>query len=406
MKQKILLFTLVLMLAAFFSGCIGKTDEEIANQDEISAEASGLEFHKIGVATYNIKDAQIMMFKGYLDGYIKECFSDVTFLYSDSINSEEDMLQFLQSCADNGCEGIMLFYSGDLKKEMDFCAENHMYVIRASGNAADSEFEAVADNPYFLGEIGPGHEAEYQAAADMTASMYKEDGSYLILSGGTIMGNEMHRQRTIAMLDSLQQLSGITFEEGSEALAVTEKPLSMEKDGLKVMICPGYMELEQFAAPAAEAIESGEYTTLLSAIPVTSLMESLSASEILCGTIDCFSEDNYFGFKKGKIGYVAGKYESEIGPAFAALMNAVNGYADVYREDGKAFRLIQGFWTAADTDEYDRMYALAKGASINAYNYEDLYSVMLNINPDSTFADFKALVSAFSYEDCLARRAN
>lgn len=65
------------LLAALF-GCSAKTTEDIANQDQLAAEASGLTLHRIGVATYDIKDAQIRMFKNYLDNYIKECFSDVT----------------------------------------------------------------------------------------------------------------------------------------------------------------------------------------------------------------------------------------------------------------------------------------------------------------------------------------
>ncbi len=74
------------MLVSLLSGC-GAADGNIANRDQKAAEASGMEIHKIGVATYNVRDAQVMMFKDYLDHYIKECFTDVTFLYSDSISS-------------------------------------------------------------------------------------------------------------------------------------------------------------------------------------------------------------------------------------------------------------------------------------------------------------------------------
>lgn len=73
--------------------------------------------------------------------------------------------------------------------------------------------------------------------------------------------------------------------------------------------------------------------------------------------IDCFSEDNYYGFKNGTIAYVAGKYQSEIGPGFAALYNAITGYGEDYREDGRAFRLEQGFWTAKSSQEYESMYS-------------------------------------------------
>lgn len=347
-----------------------------------------------------------MMFKDYLDGYIKECFPNVTFLYSDSISSGNDMMNFLQICADNGVEGVMFFYTSDFQKEVEFCADHGMYVIRPSGNVSDAEFQTVASNPYFIGEIGPGAQAEYDAAAAMTRAMANEEGTYVILSGGAFMGNEMHRLRTVGMLDTLQEIAGSNFHLSSEILALVNEPTVAETDGLKVIICPGYMEMDAFVAPASEAIVSGEYKSVLSTIPVTPLMDALNASNVKCGTIDCFSEDNFFGFKKDKIGYVAGKYQSEIGPAFAALYNAITGNADIYRDNGKAFRLVQGYWTAADSGEYDSKYALACGTAINAYNFEDLYSVVKILNPDANFASFKALTEAYSYEDCLARRAN
>lgn len=404
MKKRIALLLIAVMLLSILPGC-SFTTEDVANRDQQEAEASGLTIHKIGVATYNIKDAQVMMFKDYLDNYIKECFVDVTFLYSDSISSGDDMMNFLQACADNGVEGVMLFYTSDLKKEVEFCASKGMYCIRASGNASDADFQAVADNPYFLGEIGPGSQTEYNEAVKMTEALAAEGNAYVILSGGAFMGNEMHRLRTVGMLDTLQKIAGANFKQSSETLAVVNQPTVAETDGLKVIICPGYVELEQFGAPVSEAIVSGEYNTVLSTIPVTPLMDALKASSVKCGVIDCFSEDNFFGFKKDKIGYVAGKYQSEIGPAFAALFNAITGNAEAYRDNGKAFRLHQGFWTAANSAEYDSMYALASGAAINAYNYNDLYSVIKSLTPEADFHTFKALTEAYSYEDCLARRA-
>lgn len=394
---------LLLILLLLLVGCTVGGQLQPGDQDQISAESSGLTLHRIGVATYNVHDAQVQMFKEYLDSYIRDCFPDVSFIYSDSIGSGDEMMTFLQDCADRGVEGVMFFYTSDFQKEVEFCAANGMYCIRPSGNVSDEEFQKVADNPWFLGEIGPGAQAEYDEAARMTQAMAAEGNTYVILSGGAFMGNEMHRLRTVAMLDTLQQIHGSNLRLSSEVLAMVSEPTVAEADGLKVLICPGYVELEVFGAPANEALLSGEYNTVLSAIPVTPLMDALNSATVKCGVIDCFSEDNYFGFLKEKVGYVAGKYESEIGPAFAALYNAITGGA--YRDNGRAFRLVQGYWTASTMADYDRMYALARGTAINAYNYEDLYSIVQTMNPDADFEAFKTLTEAYSYESCLARRA-
>lgn len=404
-KTFVFVLTIVLVLSILI-GCASTTAEDIVNQDQVQAEASGLTIHKIGVATYNVTDPQVRTFKSYLDDYIKECFSDVTFLYSESLTGSEDMMAFLETCAENGAEGIMLLTSYDLPKEVELCAEKGMYVIRPAATSSDADFEAVSSNPYFVGEIGPGADNEYNDAAAMTRDLAAEGKQYLILSGGASMGNEMHRLRTIAMLDVLQETYGVRFEKTSDKLALVEQPTAIQMGFLKLVLCPGYVSNEASRSAMEEAILSGAYTTVLSTIPVTEFMELLKSMKMEAGVMDFFSEENYFGFKDGTIAYVAGKYQSEIGPGFAALYNAILGDGDVYRVDGKALRLEQGFWSAADEAEYNSKYALACSTTINAYNYEDLYSIIKSMNPEANFEVLKELAESYSYEDCLARRSD
>ena len=404
MRKYILFFLTVILLGSLAFGCATTDSDDIATQNKREADASGLDSHTIGVATYNIRDAQVMMFKEYLDHYIGDCFPDVTFLYSESISGSEELMDFLELCAENGAEGVMVFGSYDLQKEVAFCAEHDMYMIRPSATSSDADFEAVASNPYYIGEIGPGSELEYEAGADMTRTMAEDGKTYLILSGGAAEDNEMHRLRTLGMLETLQEIYGTELEQTAEELAVTEETVTVEAGGLKVTVFPGYLEREENAAAAAKMIEDGDYTTVLSSVPVSPLMETLDTVKVECGTIDCFSEDNSYGFQDGTISYVAGKYQSEIGPGFAALYNAITGNADAFRENGRAFRLKQGFWTAKSSEEYEKMYSLARSISVNAYNYEDLYSVIKSMTPEADFDSLKTLAESFSYEACMERR--
>lgn len=404
MRKYILFFLTVILLGSLAFGCATTDSDDIATQNKREADASGLDSHTIGVATYNIRDAQVMMFKEYLDHYIGDCFPDVTFLYSESISGSEELMDFLELCAENGAEGVMVFGSYDLQKEVAFCAEHDMYMIRPSATSSDADFEAVASNPYYIGEIGPGSELEYEAGADMTRTMAEDRKTYLILSGGAAEDNEMHRLRTLGMLETLQEIYGTELEQTAEELAVTEETVTVEAGGLKVTVFPGYLEREENAAAAAKMIEDGDYTTVLSSVPVSPLMETLDTVKVECGTIDCFSEDNSYGFQDGTISYVAGKYQSEIGPGFAALYNAITGNADAFRENGRAFRLKQGFWTAKSSEEYEKMYSLARSISVNAYNYEDLYSVIKSMTPEADFDSLKTLAESFSYEACMERR--
>lgn len=403
--KKVITFLLMMILSlSLLTSCSGRSTEDRSTQEQQKTEDSGLENHKIGVATYNVKDAQIMMFKDYLDNYIKGCFPEVSFLYSDGLSGSEDLMDFLSLCAENGVEGVMVFGSYDLQKEVEFCAEHGMYMIRPSATSSDVDFEAVATNPYYVGEIGPGVELEYQTGVSMTQSMAKKGETYLIFSSGASEGNEMHRLRTLGILDALQEIYGVDFEKSPEQLAVVSEPTTVEDGDLKLTIFPGYLESDKNSAAAAELVASGQYTMILSTVPISPIKDTLDMLDIHCGTIDCFSEDNYYGFQDGTISYVAGKYQSEIGPAFAALYNAVTGNADAFRENGRAFRLKQGFWTAQSNEEYNEMYSLARSISVNAYNYEDLYSVIKSMTPEADFDDLKMLAENFSYEDCKERR--
>ena len=244
MRKYILFFLTVILLGSLAFGCATTDSDDIATQNKREADASGLDSHTIGVATYNIRDAQVMMFKEYLDHYIGDCFPDVTFLYSESISGSEELMDFLELCAENGAEGVMVFGSYDLQKEVAFCAEHDMYMIRPSATSSDADFEAVASNPYYIGEIGPGSELEYEAGADMTRTMAEDGKTYLILSGGAAEDNEMHRLRTLGMLETLQEIYGAELEQTAEELAVTEETATVEAGGRKATVFPVYLERE------------------------------------------------------------------------------------------------------------------------------------------------------------------
>ena len=107
---------------------------------------------------------------------------------------------------------------------------------------------------------------------------------------------------------------------------------------------------------------------------------------------------------KGKMDYIAGKYSSLVGPAFALMYNAITGYAEDFRDNGKALRVHQCLWIAENANDYNAKYALSQSESMNAFNYEDLAGVIREYNPNATMEDLLTLAHACSYEDVLARR--
>ena len=359
--------------------------------------------HKIGVLVYDLKDEQVQAFREYLEGYIAANFSDVDFLYSSEVTTEEEEMEFLNSAIAEGVEGVLAFNSFDLEKEVSLCAENEVYFIRPSSTTAPEDFDKVADNPYFLGYFGPGNEMEYQAGYDMGA-YFAEEGisdSYFLLSGGA-GANVMHEQRAEGMLDALQEAYGVQFEQSSAELASASEPVSVEAGSLNVTVFPGYISALEVGQQAIAEYKKDPAGVVMSTIPVLPIASSLGDASL--GTVDCYTESNGELFKNGSLKYLCGKYESIIGPAFAAMYNAVTGYSEDFREDGKAFAIQQGFWTSTNYQDFREKYELSSGITLNAYSYEDLLEVCKAHNPEATLDDLKELAGAWDFDSAAQRR--
>ncbi|MDO4479303.1 MAG: hypothetical protein Q4B73_09790 [Lachnospiraceae bacterium] len=397
------------------NGAADTSDEalEAAVEDMLADAAletdglSEIEAHLIGVVTYDVADAEVVAFRQYLESYITECFPGVKFLYTDAVISAEEEAASLEHLADAGVDGIMSFITYNLDEAVNYCADKGIYYMMASGTVAEEEMAKVADNSYFVGVIGPGNEMEYEAGRRMAAHFIEHEAgdSYFVLSGGGYYGNEMHLLRTMGILDELQAHYDVTFEQSSRDIATSGDPVTLKAGNLSVTVCPGFMTLaDHYQLAETCLLDSGSPVAM--AVMAAGDMPKLCAKEdILFGMIDFFTEDNQRYFVKGGLDYLAGKYGSMIGPSFAAMYNAVTGYADEFRQGGKAFSLTQNFWEAASVDEYLEKYALASGLYVNAYNYEDLYAVCKVYNPSATMADFEKLTTASSFEEASARRA-
>lgn len=387
--KKITAFLLTLTMVLVMTSCAKKTEEG--------------NIHKIGVLVYDLKDEQVQAFREYLEGYIGENFSDVDFLYSAGVTTDTEEMEFLNNAIAAGVEGIIAFNSFDLEKEVSLCASHGVYYLRPSSTTDPEDFAKVEDNPYFLGYFGPGNEMEYEAGYDMGAYFAKEQisDSYFLLSGGAGT-NVMHEQRAEGMLDALQEAYGVQFDQSSMDLASASEPVSVEAGNLKVTVFPGYIGVPDVGQQAVAEFEKDQAGVVMSSIPVQAIADSLGDASL--GTVDCYTETNGKLFKNGNLKYLCGKYESIIGPAFAAMYNAVTGYSEDFREDGKAFAIQQGFWTSTDSQDFQEKYELSSGITLNAYSYEDLLEVCKAHNPNATLDDLKELAGAWDFDSAVQRR--
>ena len=361
------------------------------------------ETHKIGVIVYNLGDEEVIGIREYLQGYIQKNFEMVEFIYSDSIRSAEQEMKFIQEACDQGVEGFMSFRTFDLKAEVELCEKNKVYYMLASGTVGDAEFDAVADNPWFLGMFGPGIELEYQAGLHM-AKFFARDGarSFFLLSGGAGAGNAMHYQRTLGMLNGLSTLSGVSYGRPTEDLAAAAETTTVSAGPYSVTIVPGYMSDDASRAKAINVYMNGTYDAVLATLNVGDFLPALRNSRL--GMVDSYNTRNLQLFTNNKLHYLVGKYSSSVGPAFALMFNAVTGYAEDFRNNGRAVMVAQNFWTSDSAEDYQTKYALSQSETMNAYSFEDLRTVCKAFNSEATLVHLIALAQAGSYEAVLVRR--
>ena len=401
----ILALTLILMS---LSACAGSSSESSASSDSDI-------LYTIGVAVYDSSDPEMGIFYSYYHEYIEESFP-VNFLLSGSLSSTEDVIAFVEEVKAQGGSGIIAFYAPDLEEIVKACEENEMYIVLGSNSISDEEYEAVKDNEYFLGVIGPDEEEEYSAGAEM-AGFFIEEGaeSFLILSGGSAdEENYMHYTRTLGMLETLKSELGIEYPSTAQELASSDETVVVESGKYSIIICPGYLDYTGFEL-FADALENYDFDAVMAVCGVSDVLDELkdeiktSQKLTLVGVIDCFSTENYEAFEttdangNSLINYVKGKFSSMAAPAFAAMFNALNGDMDLVKPAGEAFRLYQTYWTAASEAEYAKLYGYTQSLFGNAYGALDLMEVIGLYNEDATYEDFAELAQSTDIDSVLER---
>ncbi len=383
-----------------------------------TAEQNAEVYYKIGVAVYDPADPEMSMFFDYYQSYIAASFP-VEFYISDSLDTIDDELAFLETMKAEGVGGIISFYTADLEQITAACREEQMYYVLGSGSISDEEFDAVKDNPWFLGVIGPDDEEELEAGQEM-ARAFLADGAqdFLIATGGAGNAvNYMHNTRVIGMLTALEEELGLTYSDTVENLAQTTQLTVLEtgREDVSIVLSPGYVQTDEGLANLKKALGDYDYDALMAAMGLSSVFDVL-ADDILTtdqllrvGVIDCFSLENYEAVETfdangtSLLNYVKGKYASMVAPAFVALFNALAGDVDVVKPDGEAFRLYQSYWTAATEEEYVQLYGYTQSIYENAYSSVDLMQAIRAYDADADYERFQTLTQSCDVDSVQAR---
>ena len=332
-------------------------------------------------------------------------------------------IAFIRAMKLQGVKGIISFYGQDIQKIVEACDEEEMYYVLGSGSISDEDYEKVKNSFYFLGSVGPDAKADYEAGYNMADYFADADtSSYIVLTGGASVGNYMHLQRSIGVLEGLAEKEGLSYSEDVEKLAASEETTVVDsgKDDISITICPGYMTTPKGINNLKHAFVDGNYDAVLCTFNVDEIMKTITSKEeeqnsnIKVGTVDCFSQENHDAvnsedsFENPKIDYVAGRMCIH-GRAGADLLILQDAHArHILRRIQMMqipiqVRLYQGFWSASDKDTFNELYGYTQDIYENAYSCADLMEVSEAYTTDTTPDKLKVLTEAYKVEDAEKR---
>lgn len=394
-KNRLIAFLLVIILAvAVIAGCS-------------SSQAPAKKELVFGVSVYNTEDAEVLSFRKYFEEYLGPAF-DVSFIYSSSITETEDEIAFIRQLHEQGVPGIISFLSTDLDQVLAVTDELGMYYVRGSGSISSGMFDKACAHESFLGIIGPSSGMEYQAgkvmAGYLTNAVATSATNYLIIAGGISVGNQMHVDRVLGMLDMIKGTYNLKLPDEVYDLASITEVTQVEtgRSNVSITIFPGYLRGENLEA-LRKLIADNHYDVILGALSLNLVIpdvieaEKAQGQNIRIGVVDSFTEPNYEWFNQldeygnPVIDIVIGKFSATVGPSFAAMYNACTGHADFLKPEGRPFRLYQDFWIATSAETYNDLYSRSINIYDNIYSTKALMEVMVEYNKDATFEDFRDL---------------
>ena len=346
---------------------------------------------KIGVLVADVSGEEALGFRSYYENYIAKQYPNVTFVYTEQLSDAAAEKSAIEKFAAQGCQAIISFSSSDRAVQLDTCIQNKLYYAVASGMLDDAQFETYKNSEYFVGQIGPSMDTEYEAGYAM-GKYFADKGVKSVAIYGAFIPNPMHVYRAAGVLAGL----GMTYGGASEKDAIVgqifgDQGIDTSKVGTSGVQLTGYFqgfgdttfdELFGILGQNPEAFLSVGMAT-------TFFTDALNGANIEFSDIDSFTSANGKAMSEGKLVYLAGKYSSSIGPIFAAIMNAVNGHP-VRDAEGNALSISQNYLVATDADSFAK-YSTADQGDTPIFNKELLDTV---IGDNISYDSFVSLVTA------------
>ncbi len=364
-------------------------------EGESEAEASSLdgtwpaEEIMIGMEVYDTADEQFLAFQNYLE-YLTEYYN-ISFMYSESIGSAEDELDFIDSCASAGCQAIIGYYNVAGAAAIQEAIDQGMYYW-----GTEQYYDEFADNEKYLGcytfiQDGVAENGDYLGGYELGYSLGMQGVKHVFYcNGGAGFGVQMFIDRQ----------SG--FEAG--IAAAQAEGAEIQYDPSKDVI-EGWPGTDDFtAAVGAKLAEDydGAAVSFNAAALFQPIYDGGKADSIKVATIGEVSDTYYDAVQSGMIATVVYDCEEVVfANCMVQILNAVTGHVDATRNaDGKAGKILTNRWTISDAETYNAIYDYHDAGNFFV-SADDMAGLLVELNPEATYDSIAEYYGSFTLEGAM-----
>ena len=418
--KKIIAIILALLMTIVSAGCAGNNaanDSNINTQTVTQAVDPKSVHHKIGVveiATGNAVAITEQYFSEYLAPYY-----NCEFVFSEACSTTDAVITFMENCADMGVEAIICNYNYDTEQLTQKAADLGMYFCENLNRNATSEAAYTGGYDNFCGTFAANQSSVAKLFHDWIVDTLdtSEDHGFIVTSGWAYRGNEQHLKITEAMLNALQEVYGLTFDDEIETYLASSAPMHATNDkNVEIYIYPDSFLADGWVQGFSSELQTGKYDYVLAAMAVVGycnvaideveraynrnitvasfagLGESLTAS---------FETMDAFGNKS--IDFASVKYNTLVSAmSFIQVYNALMGYYEcLLDENGEVQELTFSMSGVSSLEDLEIMNHWDQGDGSGKWvgHTQFIDSCLGMNNPDLTGEQIQANVATMVYDN-------
>ena len=422
--KKVFALMLAVLMALASVGCASNSPSSNSTSDATSSPKESVDpkatSHKIGVveiATGNAVAITEQYFAEYLAPYY-----NCEFVFSEACSTADDVITFMENCADMGVEAIICNYNYDTEQLTQKAADLGMYFCENLNRNATSEAAYTGGYDNFCGTFAANQAAVATLFHDWIVETLdtSEEHGFIVTSGWAYRGNEQHLKITEAMLNALQEVYGLTFDEKIEDYLAASAPVHATNDkGIEIYVYPDSFLTDGWVQGFSSELQTGKYDYVLAAMSVVGYcnvaideVERAYNKNITVASFAALGESLTTSFETADIfgnksvDFASVKYNTLVSAmSFIQVYNALTGYYDcLLDKNGEVQELTFSMSGAATLEDLEIMNHWDQGDGTGKWvgHTQFIDSCLGMNNPSLTGEQIQANVAAMVYENIKA----